>query len=99
MHGVFGNVGNATARRAVVWSLDSRPGDRNMGTKVSSDLKHKGHDVVTVAPLQTVAWIVKVLSQKRIGAVPVINEDVQLIGIISDRDINRDKSEHGLTEL
>ena len=53
-----------------------------MGTKVSSVLKHKGHDVVTVAPQQTVAWVVKVLTQNRIGAVPVINVEGQLIGIM-----------------
>ena len=45
-----------------------------MGTKVSSVLKHKGHDVVTVAPQQTVTAVVKVLTQNRIGAVPVVNE-------------------------
>ena len=65
-----------------------------MGTKVSSVLKHKGHDVVTVAPQQTVASVVKVLAQNRIGAVPVINEGGQLIGIISERDIIRGMSEH-----
>jgi CBS domain-containing protein len=65
-----------------------------MGTKVSSVLKHKGHDVVTVAPQQTVAWVVKVLAQNRIGAVPVINEEGQLIGIISERDIIRGMSEY-----
>ncbi len=65
-----------------------------MGTKVSSVLKHKGHEVVTVAPQQTVAWVVKVLAQNRIGAVPVINEEGQLIGIISERDIIRGMSEH-----
>jgi CBS domain-containing protein len=65
-----------------------------MGTKVSSVLKHKGHDVVTVAPQQTVAWVVKVLAQNRIGAVPVISEEGQLIGIISERDIIRGMSEH-----
>jgi len=65
-----------------------------MGTKVSSVLKHKGHDVVTVAPQQTVAWVVKVLAQNRIGAVPVISEEGQLIGIISERDIIRGLSEH-----
>src|SRR5208337_3153133 len=73
---------------------DLKPGDRNMGTKVASVLKHKGHDVVTVAPQQTVAWVVKVLTQNRIGAVPVINEQGQLIGIISERDIIRGMSEH-----
>ena len=65
-----------------------------MGTKVSSVLKHKGHDVVTVAPQQTVAWVVKVLAENRIGAVPVINDEGQLIGIISERDIIRGMSEH-----
>ncbi len=65
-----------------------------MGTKVSSVLKHKGHDVVIVAPQQTVASVVKILAQNRIGAVPVINEEGQLIGIISERDIIRGMSEH-----
>ena len=65
-----------------------------MGTKVSSVLKHKGHDVVTVAPQQTVVSVVKVLAQNRIGAAPVINEEGQLIGIISERDIIRGMSEH-----
>ena len=65
-----------------------------MGTKVSSVLKHKGHDVVTVAPQQTVAWVVEVLTQNRIGAVPVVNEVGQLVGIISERDIIRGMSEH-----
>jgi CBS domain-containing protein len=65
-----------------------------MGTKVSSVLKHKGHDVVTVAPEQSIAGVVKVLAQNRIGAVPVINEEGQLIGIISERDIIRGISGH-----
>ena len=65
-----------------------------MGTKVSSVLKHKGHNVVTVAPQQTVTSVVKVLTQNRIGAVPVINEEGQLVGIISERDIIRGLSEH-----
>jgi len=65
-----------------------------VGTKVSSVLKHKGHDVVTVAPQRTVEWVVKVLTQNRIGAVPVINEQCQLIGIISERDIIAGMSEH-----
>jgi CBS domain-containing protein len=66
-----------------------------MGTKVSAVLKHKGYLVVTVAPQQTVAWVVEVLTQNRIGAAPVINEECQLVGIISERDIIRGMSEHG----
>jgi CBS domain-containing protein len=65
-----------------------------MGTKVSSVLKHKGHDVVTVAPQQTVSWVVRVLAENRIGAVPVINQEGQLVGIISERDIIRGMAEH-----
>jgi CBS domain-containing protein len=65
-----------------------------MGTKVSSVLKHKGHDVVSVSPQQTIKWVVKLLVQNRIGAVPVIDEQGQLVGIISERDIIRGMSEH-----
>ncbi len=65
-----------------------------MGTKVSSLLKRKGHDVVTVTPRQTIASVVEVLTQNRVGAAPVVNEEGQLIGIISERDIIRGTSEH-----
>ena len=65
-----------------------------MGAKVSAVLKQKGHDVVTVTPNQAVASVVKVLTQHRIGAAPVINEQGQLVGIISERDIIRAISEH-----
>src|SRR5579862_1098044 len=65
-----------------------------MGAKVSSVLNHKGHDVVTVTPEQTVKAVVKVLAQHRIGAVPVVNERGQIIGIISERDIIRGMSQH-----
>jgi CBS domain-containing protein len=65
-----------------------------VGTKVSSVLKHKGHEVVTVAPNQTVTAIVKVLTQHRIGAVPVVDEQGQIIGIISERDIIRGMAQH-----
>jgi CBS domain-containing protein len=65
-----------------------------MGTKVSSVLKHKGHEVVTVAPNQTVTAVVTVLAKNRIGAVPVVNEQGQIIGIISERDIIRGMAQH-----
>jgi CBS domain-containing protein len=65
-----------------------------MGTNVSAVLKHKGRFVVTVAPQQTVASVVKVLTENQIGAAPVINEQGQLIGIISERDIIRAMSVH-----
>jgi CBS domain-containing protein len=65
-----------------------------MGTTVSSVLKHKGHEVVTVAPQQTVTWVVEVLARNRIGAVPVINDEGLLVGIISERDVIRGMSKY-----
>ncbi|MGA2408972.1 MAG: CBS domain-containing protein [Candidatus Binataceae bacterium] len=65
-----------------------------MGTRVSSVLKHKGSEVITVSAGQTVTSVVRVLAQNRIGAVPVIDEAGQLIGIISERDIIRGISVH-----
>ena len=65
-----------------------------MGTKVSSVLKHKGHEVVTVTSDQTVTAIVTVLAKNRIGAVPVVNDKGQIIGIISERDIIRGMAQH-----
>lgn len=70
-----------------------------MGTTVSAVLEHKGHHVVSVGPRQTVTAVVKVLTENRIGAAPVINEVGQLVGIISERDIVRGISERGDTVL
>ena len=38
--------------------------------------------------------VVRVLAENRIGAVPVIDEEGQLVGIISERDIIRGMAEH-----
>jgi CBS domain-containing protein len=69
--------------------------DRNMTTRVSAVLERKGHHVVTVAPQQTVAAVARILTEKRIGAAPVIGGDGRLAGIISERDIIRGIAEHG----
>lgn len=66
-----------------------------MATKVSSVLEHKGHRIVTVAPHQTVASVARVLTQNRIGAAPVMDEENRLVGIISERDVIHGISEHG----
>jgi CBS domain-containing protein len=66
-----------------------------MATKVSAVLESKGRNVVTVAPRDTVASLVKVLSVNRIGAAPVVNADGRLAGIISERDVIRGMAQHG----
>src|SRR5260370_32418696 len=65
-----------------------------MEARVSEVLKQKGYRVVTVAPQETVAAVVQVLTKNRIGAAPVINKDGRLVGIVSERDIIRGISEH-----
>lgn len=70
-----------------------------MAAKVSDVLRHKGHDVVTVAPQQTVASVVKLLTQNRIGAAPVIGQHGEIAGIISERDIIRAIAEHAEAAL
>jgi len=70
-----------------------------MGTQVSSVLEHKGYAVVTVSPEQSVTSVIKVLADNRIGAVPVIGDDGQIMGIISERDIIRAISEYAQDAL
>jgi CBS domain-containing protein len=66
-----------------------------VATKVLAVLEQKGHKVVTVEPHYTVASLVKVLTVNRIGAVPVINEEGRLVGIISERDVIHGMAQHG----
>jgi CBS domain-containing protein len=68
-----------------------------MATKVSAVLEQKGHKVVTVAPRDTVRFLVEVLSHNRIGAAPVVDEAGRLAGIISERDVIRGIAQHGET--
>jgi CBS domain-containing protein len=70
-----------------------------MATKVSDVLKQKGFAIVTVAPTQTIAAVVEILTQHRIGAAPVTDPSGRLIGIISERDVVRGMSQYGVAAL
>jgi CBS domain-containing protein len=54
---------------------------------VAAILKHKGYEVASARPTETVAEIVQVLSARRIGAVVVRDAGDQLLGILSERDV------------
>jgi len=54
---------------------------------VAAILKHKGHEVASIAPTATIAELADVLAAKRIGAVVVQDAAGQLLGIVSERDI------------
>jgi len=53
------------------------------------------HEVATTVASQTVGEAAKLLSKWRIGAVLVLNDKQELVGILSERDIVRGMSLHG----
>lgn len=55
---------------------------------VKQILDHKGHDVWSVAPDQSVYEAIALMSEKGIGALLVMNND-KLAGIITERDYAR----------
>ena len=57
--------------------------------KLSAILKFKGGSVLSVTPPTTIADVIKLLAEKRIGAVLVTDADGHLEGILSERDIVR----------
>jgi CBS domain-containing protein len=58
-------------------------------------LDEKGNQVLSVQPDTTVAAAAALLSEHRIGAVPALDSDGNIAGMISERDIVRGLSEHG----
>ncbi len=55
--------------------------------KISSILSTKSSRVFTITPDQTLADAVSLLSEHNIGALIVLGDDDQVVGIISERDI------------
>ena len=66
---------------------------------VAAILKHKGHEVISVLPETTVFDLVQLLARRRIGAVPVLDADGHLRGILSERDVVQALAEHGASVL
>lgn len=53
---------------------------------VAQFIDDKRGPVVSVGPRETVATVVKLLAERRIGCVPVV-EDGRVVGIFSERDV------------
>jgi len=66
---------------------------------VKAILSRKGNDVLTIEPTATLAAAVKLLAERRIGAVVITGADRQVIGILSERDIVRAFAAHGPAAL
>ena len=54
---------------------------------VKTILSAKGGEVITIGPTTNVAAAVKLLAERRIGALVVIGAEQSVVGIISERDI------------
>jgi len=54
---------------------------------VAAILKHKGSEVASAQPADTVAAVVRVLTDRGIGAVVVLDGTDRPLGILSERDI------------
>ena len=66
---------------------------------VRAILSRKGRDVATIAPTVNLSEAVRLLAQRRIGAVVVTGPDSRVAGILSERDIVRSLSERGPAAL
>jgi CBS domain-containing protein len=72
---------------------------RTPAMTIAAILKHKGHDVASVHPDTTIGQLARDLSERRIGAVVVLDAANRLLGIISERDIVRTLAAHGAATL
>ena len=61
---------------------------------VRAILSAKGHQVVSVEPDVKLSAAVKILSERHIGSVLVMN-GARIAGILSERDVVRALDEHG----
>jgi CBS domain-containing protein len=66
---------------------------------VKTILSLKGGDIATIAPSASLATAAKVLAERRIGALVVIDAADRVAGMLSERDIVRALAEHGAAAL
>jgi len=68
-------------------------------TIVSDVLNHKGRTIVSILPSETLENAARLLTEKRIGAVVVLDRRGKLAGILSERDIVRAIADRGNAAL
>ena len=66
---------------------------------VNRILSLKGRDVATIEPSRTLSEAAKVLAERRIGALLIVDGQRPVAGIISERDIVRAVASHGAKAL
>ncbi len=63
--------------------------------QISQILTQKGGQVYTCSPLETVAAAAAVLHARRVGALVVMDDDDNVVGIVSERDVVRVIAQQG----
>jgi CBS domain-containing protein len=58
-------------------------------------LRQKGRETITIGPDDSLASAVDTLSEHRIGALVVTDDDGAVVGVLSERDVVDALSEHG----
>jgi CBS domain-containing protein len=66
---------------------------------VKNILLGKDGNVITIEPTADLAAAVKLLAERRIGAVVILGADHRVVGVLSERDIVRALAERGPTAL
>ncbi len=66
----------------------------NSSKKVKDFLRTKGRPVITIGPNETVITAIQKLVENNIGALPVCDVKGTLLGILSERDLLKECSQH-----
>jgi CBS domain-containing protein len=66
---------------------------------VKTILAAKGGEIITIEPTATLSAAVRLLTDRRIGALLVLGADRRIVGILSERDIVRALAERGSAVL
>ncbi len=66
---------------------------------IAGILNNKGASVIHVAPLETIAGVARILGERNIGAVLVMDGSAKPLGILSERDIVRALARQGAAAL
>lgn len=67
--------------------------------QISDLLRHKGSEVVSILPSETLAAAAKKLTEHRIGALVVRDRLGRIVGMISERDLVNAMTQHGTNAL
>src|SRR5579872_1114134 len=85
-------------RKKTALIFEGATGFRETTMTVRAILDTKGHNILSVPPEAKLSAAVKLLAERKIGAVPVMNSG-RIEGILSERDIVRVLGERGASVL